>query len=72
MRDPAGRKPYRKDETVTHRAAVVRHTDHAHQQAESDRRAAGDNFGWQAVVDRVLDPARRPKAPTTAELDART
>lgn len=30
-----------------------------------------DRHGWAAIVARVMDPQRRPRPRTTAELDAR-
>lgn len=57
---------------MTDRVAARRLTQREHEQAEAERRAGADNFGWPAIVAKVLDPARRSKAPTTAEPGART
>lgn len=65
---PAGRTPIEESEVSSH--TVVRQTAHEQREKEAERRAQGPNFGWDAIVAKVMDPARRPQR-TTREMDQR-
>lgn len=49
---------------------VVRQTAHEQREKEAERRAQGPNFGWDAIVAKVMDPSRKRRA-ATREMDQR-
>ena len=46
---------------------VVRQTAHEQREKEAERRAQGPNFGWDAILAKIMDPARKRRAATADE-----
>lgn len=55
---------------MSSREVVRRQTPHEQRDQEAARRGAGDNYGWDAIVAKVMDPSRKRRA-ATREMDQR-